>query len=91
MLWHSLTEAWRREHSSALPIPVSSPPPPLPNPRPLLPGCAAAFWAATGMQYHARPDDDSDLPRFVGGIGDMTTCRTRALLLLPLLHGFGCR
>ena len=42
------------------------------------------FLAATGLQHFARPSDESDLPRNLGGLGDFTSARD---LLLGVLGG----
>jgi crotonobetainyl-CoA:carnitine CoA-transferase CaiB-like acyl-CoA transferase len=42
------------------------------------------FLAATGLQSAARPTDDDDLPRNLGGLGDFTSARD---LLLGVLGG----
>ena len=45
-----------------------------------------AFWAASGLQFHARASDTDDLPRFVGGIGDYTTCRDLVMGVTAALY-----
>ena len=51
----------------------SADPPPLALPSQENPGYdAGAYWAASGLQDYMRPDEDSEPPRFPGGIGDHT-------------------